>query len=798
MRFLKYLILIIFISCSTVSDDPLKNTKKLIKSGHSNLYNNGAFKVPMTSIKLIPPGPDSLALASTMFGIKARESLLLSLKNASESFYIVKSGVLKTLDFSGTIYGEAEDLVKIIHTSVKKDSYYIISKSIELPKKVFKKSIKLKRRVVNEIKEFSNKIDEGTKKFGNQIVDEYVYGGYITSIKINMESEKRKAIFLNEAEYTDSYIASVGKDYDEVASKKNKNLAANMEASGKRADKAFQNLGDQTGEMGKKIGKGTYKIAKDGAEAMNKSLSGGGDRVGPKLFAAAKFFNEKSKEKAARHLEYAKDNFIQGYIVLPKKLKNRGLSVAKSFDEYSKSFSYSSKLRKELSDKMSYIFTNTLSTYGDDFSASLNQAKKEVTQNSQAIGYTFGAIKSLYWVTKAIFWDSIIKPVGKATAAGLGYITTNAVIYPTMLVTAGGIATTQVAVKIVANTGMATYDLVAPTATSAIAAVFSLLEYTGGKIGTGVLASTALPAKYILKGAGKVSSSLVKTVGKSAEIVARGSSQFIKASAYGAGKFILGTTYLGTPIVKTGLALSGKIARGTTWTAGKISGGVIAGVAHVDRAVSISGSKIIQGGTWATGHLIEVSSKAAGKVAATGTKYIGVPLATVGIPIAATSVGVAVGAAGVAAGSSYFVTGESVGLGIFGFGTTLAGVTTAGGTAGSVAVGSIVGIYELGKSVTVPSGYILGSGIVLSYGSLVHLGAQTVLAAADVAYLVLSLEGPRWVIYGVKGKLGKGNDLVGGTILDLEEMKKGGEKFEYIPASKDEIKKIIKSIKQYD
>jgi hypothetical protein len=39
-----------------------------------------------------------------------------------------------------------------------------------------------------------------------------------------------------------------------------------------------------------------------------------------------------------------------------------------------------------------------------------------------------------------------------------------------------------------------------------------------------------------------------------------------------------------------------------------------------------------------------------------------------------------------------------------------------------------------------------------------------------MSYLVLSLEGPRWVLYAVKGKLGKGEDLVPGAMLDLKLM----------------------------
>jgi hypothetical protein len=82
----------------------------------------------------------------------------------------------------------------------------------------------------------------------------------------------------------------------------------------------------------------------------------------------------------------------------------------------------------------------------------------------------------------------------------------------------------------------------------------------------------------------------------------------------------------------------------------------------------------------------------------------------------------------------------------------------------------------------------------MSYGTLSHLGAHTILAASDFAYLVLSLEGPRWVVYAVKGKLGKGEDLPTGTMLNLKDMKKAGEDIYYLPVSDEEMKNVVNSV----
>src|SRR3990172_5830008 len=79
--------------CATPpKDDPLKNTKKLVKEGHVSLYNNGAFRVPNTQISLIPAGPSALELAGEMAGIRARQSFETSVKRAADSVYIVSEG----------------------------------------------------------------------------------------------------------------------------------------------------------------------------------------------------------------------------------------------------------------------------------------------------------------------------------------------------------------------------------------------------------------------------------------------------------------------------------------------------------------------------------------------------------------------------------------------------------------------------------------------------------------------------------------------------------------------------------
>ncbi len=62
--------------------------------------------------------------------------------------------------------------------------------------------------------------------------------------------------------------------------------------------------------------------------------------------------------------------------------------------------------------------------------------------------------------------------------------------------------------------------------------------------------------------------------------------------------------------------------------------------------------------------------------------------------------------------------------------------------------------------------------------------------------MVLSMEGPNWVLYGVKGLLGSGEELVPGTVLDLEAMQQQGEEFKRLPVSATEMDGVIEQMPQ--
>ncbi len=249
-----------------------------------------------------------------------------------------------------------------------------------------------------------------------------------------------------------------------------------------------------------------------------------------------------------------------------------------------------------------------------------------------------------------------------------------------------------------------------------------------------------------------------------------GSHALAGATAVGGTVAGYGTAGVST-IAGTAIKAGGYAAAGVTAAAGNVAGYGEAGASKV------------------AGVVIKGAGYAAGK----GVQYIGVPLASAGIAVGGGTIGTVAAGAGMTAGGAVYVAGEAGAGTAQVFGNVIAGATLAGGTAASAAGGAAYGVYELSKAVVVPSGYELGSGIVLSYGTLSQIGAQAILGVSDCAYMVLSLEGPRWVLYAVKGDLGKGDNLPAGTVVDLKAMQKAGEKIYYLPVSNTEMKAVVQS-----
>ena len=135
MKFMIYgLVSLVLLGCAsqpTPKDELFKNTKKLVVGGHKSLYENGAFHIPNTSISLIPAGPDAGEFAAELFGIRARQSLLESIKNAADSVQIVSIGTEKTYNLSEDIYSGGKQFADTVTQYSRPGGMLLMKRSVD-------------------------------------------------------------------------------------------------------------------------------------------------------------------------------------------------------------------------------------------------------------------------------------------------------------------------------------------------------------------------------------------------------------------------------------------------------------------------------------------------------------------------------------------------------------------------------------------------------------------------------------------------------------------------------------------
>ncbi|MCB1178203.1 MAG: hypothetical protein KDK36_11530, partial [Leptospiraceae bacterium] len=133
MKLIKHLLLLtLLFHCSSTEDkdDPLKNSKKLIKDGHKSLFYNGAFEVKGSSIKLIPAYSESeVYIYGKRLGF-AEKSFSENVKKAAESVYILKEGTKISLNVAGKVSDKTDKINSIIYDKGTKGGVYIIYKSL--------------------------------------------------------------------------------------------------------------------------------------------------------------------------------------------------------------------------------------------------------------------------------------------------------------------------------------------------------------------------------------------------------------------------------------------------------------------------------------------------------------------------------------------------------------------------------------------------------------------------------------------------------------------------------------------
>lgn len=401
--------------------------------------------------------------------------------------------------------------------------------------------------------------------------------------------------------------------------------------------------------------------------------------------SAKKRYNQ-YKEKFQKDFE----STVYGYVDLDDALKS---TYDDTYDDlksgsWKRRFSEIEDLRSSVSEKIFGNWKETIFTFGKDTSQEFGRAKEDLESIADGEGVPLALLKAFSRTTKALFYDSIIKPIGKMTLLSVGYVSWNGIIYPAAVITNAAGTGLYCLVETFALAGKGVVYITAPSLELGLGALLNsteaVLNESVHSMEKGVKLTSAV--------ARKTSAYSVKT----AAVVTESSGKYILAPMS-----LVGVTS-GQTVLGGGLAVSGTV-----------TGATFAGASATAQTVTYTSTKVAAG--------------------------------TVGLV----------------------------------------------GTAASFGTGTTFGVYQISKAIGVPSGVVIGSGIVLSYEFIAHMSAHSVLAVADCTYLVLSLEGGKWVVYGVKDGSKKASRLLTGAVVDMDQIRKEGGTVVKVPLEEGEVEKIL-------
>lgn len=488
------------------------NTKKLFKQGHTELYEEGAFTIPNTSISLIPAGPNAYEFAGELLGINARQSLFDSLEKAGQSVQVVSIGTQKTYQFSKSIYEGGQTFSKFITDHSRPGGMLLIDQSSEHAKNIIGKSWRYSKHTANYLIDVSDRISDGAL-----------------------------------------------------------DAASSISQSGSKGSKA---IFDQSIEAGKNI-------------------------TGTMLGLSGEAF------------EFAGQEFVKGYMALPKNLSNRAqaMSVKPAWRHYADSAQKTNRWREQASSDMTFFIKDTTDHYFENIGRSFDRSTEALTKKNET--GTLAVLKFLGWALHGVFWEGMIKPVTKITAGSVGYIAVNTVVYPVMLVGHSTASLAEVAVKVTWNTGAMAYDFVAPTAKAAIASVIGTAEAATGVLagGAAITAGTVTSGSTLI--GSQVAAATVATTGiiagetvKYVGVPLAASGVAVGGSAVGVtvgvGEAALGATTLATgEIASIGTQAVTTTTSAVTMTTGALASGAVGlgyGVYQLGKAVVVPAGYTLSSG----------------------------------------------------------------------------------------------------------------------------------------------------------------------------------------------------------
>ncbi|MBU1068844.1 hypothetical protein KJ975_04665, partial [Myxococcota bacterium] len=189
------LVILAMSGCFNDRKNPVKHSGELARRGHLDLYNNGAFRIPATEVKIIPPGSTPLELAKEFIGIKARDGFLMAIKEAAGSVYVLADGARLSLTTAQTITSEGTALANLIRSSTRRDGVIIISRSFAAGIGIIGDSWQLSKDLLAEMKLIGDIIVLSSRDAANA-VDRNLTGGGLRMMK---NSWVRSALIVRES-----------------------------------------------------------------------------------------------------------------------------------------------------------------------------------------------------------------------------------------------------------------------------------------------------------------------------------------------------------------------------------------------------------------------------------------------------------------------------------------------------------------------------------------------------------------------------------------------------------------------
>ncbi|MBK23233.1 MAG: hypothetical protein CME70_04430 [Halobacteriovorax sp.] len=733
-----------FNSFAKKAEDPLKYTKHHMYSAHKDLYENGMGRIPFTSVKIIPAAPSYWDLGLGMMGSASKESLLLGIDNVGESFSLIKKGSKRSAKFGGMIFDQSWELTKRVNRESQTGAYELFQKSLSAPKSIFLFSLDRSKKVGVKVDKTVAKIKSSSRESSASVSSNILKNGRTSAYKTRKGLQKIGNHLLGRSTLFKDNLKEAAKKTNRTSSKSAKKWKTRVIQTGKKSYSISKSFGTKTFEELNKSGDKFSYLTKIDGESFNKSMKESSRKLLSSLDNISHQVDDTLTSSSKRHFDLAGKSIGTSFTYKGFKRFDDKYSK-KLIPNYKKGITRSKKIRDKINGPLLNTLSNSFSNFGSDWSENKRKMDNSFEEDFGIIGLVTGIFKSTGILTKAIFYDSFLKPATLSTVSMLGLGVNNAVIYPSSLILSSAASTALIGTEVVIDSTQTIGDVIVPAVSGVGAVALASSEYLGGKIGGYGVKAIKYPAF-----------AATRALGYTGEYAQKGLGKLVKGGLYSSGRVVQGTGYLYGLTTKAfsypaafltnwSVLGTGKLASGVQYASAYSGSWAISGTGHTTKAIGYTSEKFIRASSFAASKLSKYSILGAGYTAS-GLTWLGKPITYIIAPTAGALTGASIATLGTASSAAYWGIGKTAALGTSLIGTTGAGVTIAGGAIGSTVYAGGAMAYEAMKGMTLATGALTGGGLLVSYGSVAHVAGHAVLGVGDISYSLISLEFPKYLV----------------------------------------------------